>query len=100
MYDNDDVLEGRNPNSRIEENLSAGTYTIEATTYGSVASSGAYTLDVRADNLCAQDLGHPDGNVNHPGTLSSECESTQADGSNAVCPFLHVYPGSGHGPED
>ena len=75
LYYNDDVLEGRNPNSRIEENLSAGTYTIEATTYGS-GIMGDYTLDVR-EITCVRDLGALTETETIPGTLSSECESTQ-----------------------
>ena len=74
-YQNDDVLVGRNPNSRIEENLLAGTYTIEATTYAS-GRSGTFMLDVR-EITCVRDLGTPAATFNTPGTLSRECESTQ-----------------------
>ena len=74
-YQNDDVLVGRNPDSRIEENLLAGTYTIEATTYVS-GRAGTFMLDVR-EITCVRDLGTLAATFNTPGTLSSECESTQ-----------------------
>ena len=44
LYENDDIVSGGvNRNSRIGESLSAGTYTIEATTY-SVRQSGNFSL--------------------------------------------------------
>ena len=45
LYENDDVESG-NTNSRLRETLSAGTYTIEATTY-SPGETGSYTLTIR-----------------------------------------------------
>ena len=44
MHENDDIVSG-NTNSEIQETLSAGTYTIEATTYDSGAT-GQFTLTV------------------------------------------------------
>ena len=46
LHDNDDIESG-NTNSRIVATLSAGTYTIEATTY-SEATTGSFTLSVSA----------------------------------------------------
>ena len=42
---NDDVTRNENPNSRISQSLSAGSYTIEATTYD-VETAGSFTLTV------------------------------------------------------
>ena len=44
LHENDDIESG-NTNSRIEETLEAGTYTIEATTY-SAGETGVFTLEV------------------------------------------------------
>ena len=44
LHENDDIVSG-NTNSEIQETLSAGTYTIEATTYDSGAT-GQFTLTV------------------------------------------------------
>ena len=44
LYENDDIESG-NTNSRIEETLAAGTYTIEATTYNA-GETGGFTLTV------------------------------------------------------
>ena len=44
LHSNDDIESG-NTNSQIQETLSAGTYTIEATTY-SAATTGDFTLSV------------------------------------------------------
>ena len=44
LHENDDVVSG-NTNSRISETLSAGDYTIEATTYD-LTTTGAFTLTV------------------------------------------------------
>ena len=45
LYENDDITPGNDLNSRIEENLQAGDYTIEATTYHS-QKTGDFTLEV------------------------------------------------------
>ena len=45
LYENDDVVSG-NTNSRISENLSAGDYTIEATTYD-LETTGDFTLTIQ-----------------------------------------------------
>ena len=45
LYENDDIVYGINTNSRLSENLTAGDYTIEATTYVS-GKSGDFTLTV------------------------------------------------------
>ena len=44
-HENDDVVPGTDINSRIQETLGAGTYTIEATTY-SPGQTGSFTLTV------------------------------------------------------
>ena len=44
LHQNEDVLAGRNPNSRVEENLEAGAYTVEATTYGG-GVTGEFEMD-------------------------------------------------------
>ena len=45
VQENDDIAPGTDTNSRIQETLVAGTYTIEATTYG-VGEMGSFTLTV------------------------------------------------------
>jgi hypothetical protein len=45
LHENDDVAPGTNTNSQIQETLAAGTYTIEATTWGS-GVTGSFTLTV------------------------------------------------------
>ena len=81
LHQNDDVLVGRNPNSRIEKNLPAGTYTVEATTYGR-GVPGGFTVDVRVIT-CVRDLPRLTETFNTPGTLSSECGSTKREGGYA-----------------
>ena len=44
-HENDDIVVGTNINSRIQETLGAGTYTIEAATY-SAGQTGSFTLTV------------------------------------------------------
>ena len=46
LVENDDVLPGRNPNSRIDRDFKAGTYTVEATTYGT-GIPGEFILNIR-----------------------------------------------------
>ena len=45
LHENDDIVPATDTNSRIQETLAAGTYTIEATTY-SVGQMGSFTLTV------------------------------------------------------
>ena len=45
LYENDDITPGSNLNSRIEQRLQPGEYTIEATTYYS-QKTGEFTLEV------------------------------------------------------
>ena len=45
LHFNDDVESGVNLNSRIDETLAAGTYTIEATTYAADLA-GTFTLTI------------------------------------------------------
>ena len=45
LYENDDINSGSNLNSRIEQRLQPGEYTIEATTYNS-QKTGEFTLEV------------------------------------------------------
>ena len=45
LYHNDDIITSVNTNSRISQSLSAGDYTIEATTY-EVEAPGSFTLKV------------------------------------------------------
>ena len=83
LYQNDDIEAGANTNSRITATLAAGTYTIEATTYGvgevgnftltmsglggDGTGEGGTTLDGCGENITA------DGTT--PGTWASDCES-------------------------
>ena len=85
LHENDDVESG-NYNSRIEATLSAGTYTIEATTFGA-GETGSFTLTVSGlgggttpgptDDPCLDSLSG-DGSVN--GTWGSGCTSTDREG--------------------
>ena len=86
-HENDDIVVGTNTDSRIQETLGAGTYTIEATTY-SAGEMGSFTLTVSglgggtapqppsADPCLATLSG--DGAVS--GEWSSSCESTTLAG--------------------
>ena len=70
---------GQGTNSRIETELSAGTYTIEATSYGT-GVTGAFTLTATAaggaGGGCAlDDLGGLSGTVTRAGNLGGDCES-------------------------
>ena len=81
-YENDDVVPGTDTNSEIEATLGAGTYTIEATTYGA-GEMGSFTLGVGtvtipgpSDDPCLDALS-VDGAVNEViGEWNSDCEST------------------------
>ena len=77
---NDDGGAGRN--ARIARRLAAGTYTIEATTFGRRAS-GSFTLTVTplaADASCLTSLGRLSGTVTQTGTWSSACVSARRAG--------------------
>ena len=87
LYQNDDIEAGANTNSRITATLAAGTYTIEATTYG-VGEVGNFTLTM--SGLGGDGTGEggttPDGcgeNITTdgttPGTWASACESQVPD---------------------
>ena len=95
LHENDDIVLVTNTNSRIEETLMAGTYTIEATTYG-FGEMGSFTLTVSGlgdvtmptppqepmptDDPCRQTLS-PDGPVT--GQWTSDCESATRGSSYA-----------------
>ena len=63
-------------NSRIEETLAAGTYTVEATTYYRSAVTGAFTLDVRPV-VRVQELGPLTETYTTPGTWSDDFVSAR-----------------------
>ena len=76
---------GQGTNSRIATDLSAGTYTIEATSYGT-GVTGAFTLTVTGaggggGGGCAlDDLGVLSGTVARVGNLGGDCESPSYSG--------------------
>ena len=75
---------GQGTNSRIATALSAGTYTIEATSYGP-GDTGAFTLTLTAagggGGGCAlDDLGALSGTVTRVGNLGDDCESPNYSG--------------------
>ena len=88
VTDNDDVETG-NTNSRITETLAAGTYTIEATTYGE-GVTGGFTLSVvpagttapppPATDSCFQDLGALTGAITRNASWTGDCASTHRTG--------------------
>ena len=77
LYENDDINSGSNLNSRIEQQLQPGEYTIEATTYNS-QKTGEFTLEVSGigkppeDADCSSGIAVTDPDDN-PG-LVSDCE--------------------------
>ena len=95
LHENDDIVLVTNTNSRIEETLMAGTYTIEATTYG-FGEMGSFTLTVSGlgdvtmptppqepmptDDPCRQTLS---GAGTSNGMWASACESASKLGSYA-----------------
>ena len=95
LHENDDIVLVTNTNSMIEETLAAGTYTIEATTYG-FGETGSFTLTVSGlgdvtmpmppqepiptDDPCRQTLS---GAGASNGMWASACESTTKVGSYA-----------------
>ena len=76
---------GQGSNARIDTALSAGTYTIEATSYAP-GETGAFTLTVTAaggggGGGCAlDDLGALSGTVTRVGNLGNDCESPSYSG--------------------
>ncbi len=82
LFENDDITPTENLNSRIEETLQAGNYTIEATTYHS-QKTGEFTLEVSgiggaapvdADCSSGISVDDPDENAG----LVSDCEALLA----------------------
>ena len=85
LHENDDIVPATDTNSRIQETLAAGTYTIEATTY-SVGQMGSFTLTVSGqgagttptpgpmptDDPCRQTLS---GDDTVTGEWADDCES-------------------------
>ena len=77
LYENDDITPGSNLNSRIEQRLQPGEYTIEATTYNS-QKTGEFTLEVSGISKPPEDVGCSSGIAvtdpdDNPG-LVSDCE--------------------------
>ena len=78
LYENDDIIPGSNLNSRIEQRLQPGEYTIEATTYYS-QKTGEFKLEVSGigrppeDADCSSGIAVTDPDDN-PG-LVSDCEA-------------------------
>ena len=75
---------GQGTNSRIERDLSAGTYTIEATSYAT-GVTGAFTLTVTGSGggatVCfLHDLGALSGTVTRTGNLGDDCASPNYPG--------------------
>ena len=90
VTNNDDVETG-NTNSRITRTLAAGTYTIEATTYGegvtgdftlSIVPAGATAPPPSADS-CFQSLGALTAAVTRSGAWTGDCASTHRGGRHA-----------------
>jgi hypothetical protein len=95
LHENDDVAPGTNTNSQIQETLAAGTYTIEATTWGS-GVTGSFTLTVSGlgdgttptpmpppgpmptDDPCRQTLSGAGASI---GMWASDCDSASKLGS-------------------
>ena len=77
LYENDDITPGSNLNSRIEQRLQPGEYTIEATTYYS-QKTGEFTLEVSGFSKPPEDVDCSSGiAVNDPDDnpgLVSDCE--------------------------
>ena len=67
-------------NSRIEETLPMGTYTVEATTYYRRGVTGDFTLDIRPVT-CVQQLGTLTETHTTPGTWSDDCVSARQTGN-------------------
>jgi len=74
---------GTGSDSQIVRNLSAGTYTVEATTYAS-QTTGTFTVSVNTAQAppagCSKLIGT---NINEPGIWEADCTSTNRPGSYA-----------------
>ena len=93
LHDNDD-LESGNTNSRIQESLTAGPYTVEATTYDE-AQEDSFTLTFDglgaaaaspgppAVSACVVNLGPLTGEVRQSGQWTGDCDSTNREGRHA-----------------
>ena len=90
IAENDDAA-GQGTNSRITETLASGTYTVEATTYGS-GTTGSFDLTIApggtgtgppASGDCFQDTGTLTGSVTRAGSWTGACGSTHRDGGYA-----------------
>ena len=79
VHQNNNVGRG-NINSRIEETLADGTYTVEATTYYRRAVTGDFTLAVRPV-VCVQQLGTLTETYTTPGAWSDDCVSARQTGN-------------------
>ena len=90
LYENDDHG-GITSVSQIQETLASGTYTVEATTYGS-GTTGSFNLTIAtgstgagppASGDCFQDIGTLTGSVTKTGSWTGACGSTHQDGGYA-----------------
>ena len=89
LGENDDVVNGET-DSRITETLAAGSYTVEATTYGA-GVSGEFSLSVvpagaatpPSTDGCFQTLGGLTAGVSRNGVWNGDCASTHRSGSYA-----------------
>ena len=73
---------GSGTNSRIERRLTAGTYTVEATTYSS-STTGSFSVSVSVLEPCVSALGNVTGTVTRSGTWAQGCSSQNRSGSYA-----------------
>ena len=96
VHQNNNVGRG-SINSRIEETLAAGTYTVEATTYYRRAVTGAFTLDVRPV-VRVQELGPLTETYTTPGTWSDDFVSARQAPNYAR--YYQFTLGSANGPAD
>ena len=78
--DDDD---GSDKNSQIVRRLSAGSYTVEATTFSS-ATTGNFTLTIQVSSACTVvSLGEIAGTVTQIGSWASDCDSVNRVGKYA-----------------
>ena len=93
LHENDD-LESGNTNSRIQESLASGSYTVEATTYDegqedsftlTFAGLGAAAVSPGppAAGACVVSLGPVTGEVRQSGQWTGDCDSTNREGRHA-----------------
>lgn len=76
----DDGGSGRN--SQIVRQLSAGSYTVEATTFSS-AATGNFSLSISASPACRVTLGTINGTETRSDSWASDCESVNRSGKYA-----------------